>query len=250
MSQRYALIGVEGNHDQVFISKILCKLLDFSKWDEKSDLDRFWRKFIPNYPPRSGKLYVRLDMPSILHNDELSIAIYAGEGSNLITNFQDKLSDIDISQLSAFGIVADADKSLPEQVVSEYFKGFKEYFPEFPKQGGLVVGSCPKLGVYVLPNNLDSGVVDSLLCECGHIAYPEFMKRANTYIDVFTESEIKHWKPFDKEKATIASVVSILKPGKTNTVSISDNEWISREVEQQLPKIKALTKFLKDLLGI
>ena len=92
MNRQYVLIGVEGNHDQAFISKILCKLLGFSKFDGKiSELDPFWRKFIPNYP-KGGNLYVRLDMPAILYTETLSVALYAGEGSNLITNLNDKLS--------------------------------------------------------------------------------------------------------------------------------------------------------------
>ena len=69
MSRKYVLIGVEGPHDQAFVSRILCKLLGFSKFDGKmSELDNFWRKFIPNYP-KGGNLYDRLDMPQILYND-------------------------------------------------------------------------------------------------------------------------------------------------------------------------------------
>ncbi|WP_334705165.1 hypothetical protein [Nostoc sp.] len=77
MSREYVLIGVEGNHDQAFISKILCKLLGFSKFDGNgSELNGIWRKFIPVYPPKTGKLYLRLDMPTILYNDRISLAIY------------------------------------------------------------------------------------------------------------------------------------------------------------------------------
>ena len=48
---RYAIIGVEGPHDQAFVGKVL-KLLGFKDFREElkgieSDLDPFWRKFIP-----------------------------------------------------------------------------------------------------------------------------------------------------------------------------------------------------------
>jgi len=257
VSRRYILIGVEGNHDQAFLSKVLQKLFKFSKCEEESELDQLWRKFIPVYPPKTGKLYLRLDMPSILNTETLSVAIYAGEGSKLITNLVDKLSDMDyLNSLSAFAIVADADESLPSEVAKEYHKGFKDLFPNFPSEvseRGYVTDTLPKLGLYILPNNSGQGVLDTLLCECGEIAYPEYIERAKSYINQFSEDDLKlqniKWKPFDREKATVATVVSILKPGKTNTASIADNAWISTLTEQHVPCLQNLTHFLKKLFN-
>lgn len=258
MNRQYALIGVEGNHDQAFVSKVLCKLLGFSKFDGKrSELDNFWRKFIPEYPSKAGKLYVRLDMPTILYRENLSVAIYAGEGSNLINNLSLKLSDIDYSTLLAFAIVADADEATPAKVVEIYRNGFEEYFPDFPTtvdQTGKVIEGSPKLGIYILPDNSKQGVLDTLICDCGDVVFPEYMKRARDYIDQFSEEERNKkplkWKPFDKEKAIVATVVSVLKPGKTNQTSISDNGWISLETEQKIPAIQNLTNFLRNLLNL
>ncbi|CAD5919978.1 DUF3226 domain-containing protein [Planktothrix agardhii 1806] len=255
---RYALIGVEGNHDQAFLEKILRKLLGFSKLeDQKIREDLFWEKFIPKYPAKSLKLHTRLDMPTILYKDDLLVGIYGGEGSKLIQNLGDKLSNISdySSLLSAFGIVADADKNTPNQVVTTYHNGLKEYFPDFPNQLneiGSVTDSKPKLGIYILPDNTNQGVLDTLLCTCGEVAYPEYMQRAKDYINQFSETETKKlgWKPFDKEKATIATVVSVLKPGKTNTVSIADNAWISLETQNHIPKLSNLSNFLARLLDL
>jgi hypothetical protein len=257
VSRKYVLIGVEGNHDQAFISKILCKLLGFSEFKgDESNLDSFWRKFIPTYP-KGGNLYKRLDMPTILYTETLSIALYAGEGSNLITNLNDKLSDIDYSTLLAFAIIADADDDTPNKVVEKYHHGFKEYFPNFPtivNQSGNVIEGLPRLGIYILPDNSQQGVLDTLICDCGDLVYPEYMQRAREYINKFSEEEKKkkplRWKPFDQEKAIIATVVSVLKPGKTNQTSISDNSWISSETETQIPAIQNLTKFFRNLLNL
>jgi hypothetical protein len=256
VSRKYVLIGVEGNHDQAFVSKILCKLLGFSEFKEdESNLDSFWRKFIPIYPKR-GNLYKRLDMPTILYTETLSIALYAGEGSNLITNLNDKLSDIDYSTLLAFAIVADADDDTPNKIVEKYHHGFKEYFPDFPttvSQSGNVIEGSPKLGIYILPDNSQQGVLDTLICDCGDLVYPEYMQRAREYINKFSEEERKKkplkWKPFDQQKAIIATVVSVLKPGKTNQTSISDNSWISSETAE-IPAIKNFTDFLRNLLKL
>ncbi len=256
MSRKCVLIGVEGPHDQAFLSKIFRKLLGFSQCTEQSKLDPLWSsKFIPQYP-KSGKLYARLDMPSILYTDTLSVAIYAGEGSNLVNNLADKLSDIDYSNdLSAFAIVADADKSTPAQVAKRYYDDLREYFPDFPSEvgkTGTVIKSLPRLGLYILPNNLDQGVLDTLLCACGEIAYPTYMERAKAYINQFSVEDVKQigWKPYDKNKATVAAVASILKPGKTNTVSIADNTWVSPETEQQIPDLQNLTQFLREFLNV
>ena len=261
MSRKYVLIGVEGPHDQAFVSRILCKLLGFSEFKgDNSKLDHFWRNFIPNYP-KGGNLYNRLDMPQILYNDNFSIAIYVGNGSQLISNLRDKLSNIgDISTFFAFAIVADADNNTPDKVVKEYYEGFKEYFSHFPTEvteSGNVTEGSPELetkaGIYILPDNSQPGVLDTLICDCGELVYPEYMQRAKEYIDKFSEEERKEkpleWGPFDKQKAIIATVASVLQPGATNTVTIMRDDWISIETEE-IPAIKNFTEFLRNLLNL
>lgn len=256
MNRKCVLIGVEGNHDQAFLSKVLRELLGFSKCEDQKNLDALWRKFIPVYPPKTGRLHVRLDMPSILYTDTLSVAIYAGEGSNLVNNLKDKLADIDyLNSLSAFAIVADADRQKPAEVAKKYYDELRGYFTDFPfeiSETGTIIEATPRLGIYILPNNSDQGVLDTLLCACGEVAYPIYMERAKSYISQFSDEEIKQigWKPFDKEKATVATIASILKPGKTNTVSISDNDWISTQTEQQISSLQNLTNFLRKLLSM
>ena len=259
MSRKYVLIGVEGPHDQAFVSRILCKLLGFCEFKgDNSKLDHFWRNFIPNYP-RGGNLYKRLDMPQILYNDNFSIAIYVGGGSDLIKNLKAKLSDIDISTFFAFAIVADADNNTPNEVAKKYHKDFKEYFPHFPTevtQSGNVTEGSPELetkaGIYILPDNSQPGVLDTLICGCGDLVYPEYMQRAKEYIDRFSEEERKKklkWKPFDQQKAIIATVASVLQPGMTNTVTIKCDDWISIETAE-IPAIKNFTEFLRNLLKL
>src|SRR4028119_1385990 len=220
---KYAIIGVEGPHDQAFTGKVL-KFLGLKDFGEElkgleSQLDPFWRKFIPVYP-KKGNLYKRLDMPSILFNDTISVAIFACEGSsNLVTNLDDILFANSEYQtnLAAFGIVADCDKSTPDRIVEPYAKKFRSYFPNFPQCPGVVDTNSPRTGIYVLPDNVSQGVLDTLLCSCGEIAYPAYMKRANSYLDSyldefsdldeFSQKERKSlkWKNFNREKALVAT---------------------------------------------
>ncbi|MEG3869706.1 MULTISPECIES: DUF3226 domain-containing protein [unclassified Microcoleus] len=254
---KYAIIGVEGPHDQAFTGKVL-KLLNFKDLREElkgleSQLDPFWRKFIPVYP-KKGNLYKRLDMPSILFNDTISVAIYAGEGSNLVTNLDDILfTNYEYqTNLAAFGIVADCDKSTPDRIAEPYANKFRSYFPNFPDRPGVVNTNSPRTGVYVLPDNASPGVLDTLLCECGQIAYPAYMEKASSYLNEFSESDRKSlkWKNFDPEKALVATVVSVLKPGKTNTTSIADNNWVSEQTQQQVPALANFIEFLRQLLEV
>ncbi len=253
---RYAIIGVEGQHDQAFVGKVL-KLLGFKDFRVelkglKSALDPFWRKFIPVYP-KKGDLYERLDMPSILFNDTISVAIYAGGGSSLVTNLDDILSANSEYQtdLAAFGIVADCDKSTPDLIVEPYAKKFRSYFPNFPQCPGVVDTNSPRTGIYVLPDNQQPGVLDTLVCECGEIAYPAYMERARSYLDKFTEEDKKilKLKNFDLDKALVATVVSVLKPGLTNTVSIAQNDWVSEQT-QEVPALAKFIEFLRELLEL
>ena len=45
-------------------------------------------------------------------------------------------------------------------------------------------------------------------------------------------------------------MVSVLKPGKTNTVSINDNDWISDQTIEKVESLKLLQIFLMELLGL
>lgn len=254
---RYAIIGVEGPHDQAFVGKVL-KLLGFKDFREElkgleSNLDPFWRKFIPVYP-KKGNLYKRLDIPSILFTDSISVAIYVGEGSNLETNLDDILYANPEYQtnLAAFGIVADCDNLTIKKIVAKYANKFRRYFPYFPADPGVINTNSPHTGIYILPDNTSQGMLDTLLCRCGQIAYPAYMEKANLYLEQFSEEERKtlKWKEFDSHKALVATVVSVLKPGKTNTTSIADNDWVSKQTQQQVPALANFIDFLRKLLEL
>ncbi|TVP64906.1 MAG: hypothetical protein EA343_04340 [Nodularia sp. (in: Bacteria)] len=256
MSRKYALIGVEGPHDLAFVGKVL-KLLDFKDFKkdlkgEESNLDPFWKKFIPTYPKKGGKLYERLDMPAIYFTDTLSVAIYAGGGSNLSKNLLAILANHSPYQkeIVAFGIVADADKGLPNNIAEKFSTEFQKYFPEFPTIAGNVDLGYPRTGIYVLPDNAQQGVLENILCSCGESAYSLHMEKAALYLDEFDAEHKRKWKPFDHKKALIATVVSVLKPGKTNTVSIEDNEWISQNTLSNVPALENFVTFIKKLLDL
>lgn len=249
---RYAIIGVEGRHDQAFVGRVLKKLLGFRDFKGlESQLDPFWRKFIPTYPKKEN-LYKGLNMPSILFTDSLSVAIYEGEGSNLPTNLNDILSANPEykTDIAAFGIVADSDKKPPDTVARDYCQQFQNDFPGFPNQAGCWQQGPPRTGIYVLPDNQQQGVLDNLLCECGNVVYPELMNGGLAYLNGLSEEHKNHWGPFDDKKALVATVASVLQPGHTNTVTIARDDWVSEQTQQDVPALENFIKFLRELLEL
>jgi hypothetical protein len=272
VNQQHFLIAVEGNHDQSFIGRVLQKALEFCKFEgthqelkEIFEIDQFWRKFIPIYPSDDGKVYERLNPPSFFYNknQEIYIGIYVGGGSSLVSNLELQLSNNSgyLEYLSGFAVIADADRQAAHEVANNYSKGLADLFPGFGSVKnciGQVVTDPLRMGIYILPNNKDQGVLENLMTQCGSLVYIDYLEKAEAYIQQFLDEENKllnsyshlKWKPFDREKALIATVVSVLQPGCTNTVSIAQDKWISKETLEQVPDMVQLVRFLKALLGI
>jgi hypothetical protein len=72
---------------------------------------------------RSGQLYARMDMPLILTSETHSVAIYAGEGSNLVTNIVTTayLHPQYAEKIQAFGLIVNADEKQPKEVADEQY---------------------------------------------------------------------------------------------------------------------------------
>ena len=261
---KYCLLAVEGYHDQAAVGKML-ELSGFEKFDGKYDkdehedkFDRFWEGFIPTYPRTGGSFYTRLDMPSIFTSQTHSIAIYVGDGDNLLRKIYATVDNHRqyIEEIHAFGLIVDADDKEPKQVAEKKVKGskkvpgLKSIFPMISSELGIITAGPPRTGIYVLPNNKESGVLDSVLTDCASIVYPDHKKAAENFLDSLDKAHTKHFRPFDKEKALIACIVSVLKPGKSNTPSITDDKWINHQTIETVNNIRLLYEFLKDLLDV
>lgn len=247
----YSILGVEGPHDQAFIGKLLIQYGLERFGGERDLLDSFWEKFIPVYPTR-GKLYVRLDMPSIFTSQKHSIAVYQGEGSNLCKNLKGRIKEHDpyIKDIHAFGLILDAEKETPQQKATYYVNELRELYPNLASEPGKIVVGEPRTGIYVLPDNKRQGTVDSILVDCATFIYPNHKAGAIRFLDGLNTAHKSHWRPFAREKAMVATIASVLKPGATNTSSISQNDWVCSKTVNEVAEVALLGKFLKDLLGL
>jgi len=251
MGLKYVFLATEGAHDQAAVGRLL-KLLGLKEFEgEIKLLDPFWTPLIPTYP-KGGKLYVRLDMPSIYTSSTHSVAIYQGSGSDLTKNlraimaaFPQYARDID-----AFGLIVDADTKQPDQVAKKYTQSLREFLPAISDVPGMVTSTKPRTGIYVLPDNKQSGVLDSVLVSCASLVYPEHKAGAEKYLDGLSSVHKSHWRPFSKQKALVASIVSVLRPGMANTPSIAQDNWFSEQTINDIPEASMLKQFLETLLDL
>jgi hypothetical protein len=249
VKRKYCLLAVEGQHDQAAITKIL-EVSEFKKFNgDAKQLDRFWEGFIPKYP-KAGNLYKRMDMPSILTSPTHSVAIYAGEGSNLVENIATILDNYQqyAKDIQAFGLFVDADNKQPQKIAEKHAKELCKVLPTIPQEPGIISAGIPRTGIYVLPDNKRSGVLDSILTQCASIIYPDHKKAAETFIESLNHTHKLH--AFSREKALVACIVSILRPGMANTPSIAQDQWISKKTIDVVDEIIRLNKFIKDLLDL
>lgn len=251
VSIKYCILGVEGPHDQAFVGKLLSKS-GLQRYDgDRKKIDPFWEKFIPTYP-RKGKLYDRLDMPTIFFSQTHSIAIYQGEGDNLCTNLKDKMGEHDpyVKEINAFGLVIDAETKEPNKVAEKHVAAMRELFPTMLDKPGIITDEKPRTGIFVLPDNKRYGALDVVLVNCASVIYPDQREGATHFIDNLDSRYKEHWRPYGREKAIVASIVSVLKPGAANTASIAQDEWICAETIDTVADVKLLNRFLKDLLQL
>ena len=249
---KYCILGVEGSHDQAFIGKLLSEQHGFEPFDgDSGKLTPFWEKFKPAFPK---KLYTRLDMPSIFFSSTHSVLIFQGEGSNLSKNLKGRIREHDpyLRDIHAFGLVLDADEKSPKQKVEHYSKEFREFYPHLVGAAGEVIAGKPRTGIYVFPDNKRDGTLDCILVDCAEVIYPDLKVVASQFLDGVSDarkSEAK-WKKYDPEKAMVATIVSVLKPGISNTPSIAQNNWICKKTVNDVSEVTLFDKFLKDLLDL
>ena len=251
VSLKYCILGVEGPHDQAFISKLLKqqRLEEFN--GRRDSVDPFWEKFIPTYP-KNGKLYDRLDMPSIFFSPTHSVVVYQGEGSNLCKNLKGRIREHDpyVKDIHAFGLVLDADTVSPQQKATKYTNELRELYPGLVSEPGKIVAGEPRTGIYVLPDNKRPGTLDNILVDCATVMYPDHKVSAIQFLDSLNSAHKSHWGPFDHEKSMVSTIVSVLKPGAANTSSIRQDDWICDKTVNGVAEVALLGEFLKDLLDL
>ena len=250
----YVLLATEGVDDQA----LLCSLLRFMGFeaikDDIQDLDAFWQPLIPLPKKGSFHAYKNLLYPYFFTFGDFSVAVYQGRGANLLQNLQDILqaNKSYVESLLAFGVIVDADNNLPQDTSKRYANALRSFFPSISAIPGSIISGLPRTGIYVWPDSQRIGTLETLLLECAGWAYSDHANGALQFIDNLNDIYKKHWRGADREKALIASIVSVLQPGKANHASFStlEDKWISQLTLTNVSGLEKLWIFIHDLLGL
>jgi hypothetical protein len=89
--------------------------------------------------------------------------------------------------------------------------------------------------------------LEDILLECADTVYPELKTKSRHYLSGISDSWKASWRRSDANKVHVGCISNVLKPGKTNQASISDNDWIS-SATTNISKIVGIVVFLHALL--
>jgi len=258
MSKRkYGYLVVEGPHDIEFAYRLLSPF-GLERVQYEQDLDGFFNSLIPRIYPPDGDLQKRMPIPLFLQNNTHAIAIHSAVGdSRLVATVEENASILELTSVTGIGFLLDSDKSIRAE---ERYAAIKEGLAKkqfmLDNQPGAITQGPPRLGAFVLPDNITDGTLEDLLFDSANSVYPELLASAIAYVDtaskgkdLIPKDQTDFKKPAGRNKAIIGAMASILRPGKAIRVSIQDNRWL-RDEALFLARIKAVQTFLKDLFDI
>ncbi|HBE20393.1 MAG TPA: hypothetical protein DEG17_17210 [Cyanobacteria bacterium UBA11149] len=258
---RYCYIVAEGQHDIEFLVQLI-KPFGLSRITKYSTLDGFWKELIPKTFPIDDDLMKRVPIPIFLQNAQISVALHSATGiERIVETLEESLAILESSQLFGICLLLDADTNekpserfqlLIQKLSSPDFADFKLSLPSIL---GEVIKNSPRFGIFIIPNNEESGTLEDILIECAELNYANLLELSKNYVNLIDRSkldkkdlrEIK--KPAGKNKAIISIISSVLKPGKAIQVSLQDNRWIDEET-LKLSNMILIRQFLKEVLGI
>jgi hypothetical protein len=260
VSVRYAYLVVEGPQDVEVVARLL-KPHGFARIQQVDALDGYWRPLVPLTFPHKGELNRPVPVPVFFASEavELSVAVQsAGSDSQIVPRVEETLAVLIPASLDALGAILDADSKKPPQ---ERFKAVQASLAKlglaFPEQPGLVSIAAQRRGIFVLPDNQTAGTLEDLLLECADVHYAGLLREARAFVAriqpddaAFTREDMRELrKPAGIQKATVASVVSVLKPGRNLQVSLQDNRWLEGAA-LDLPRVARVQQFLRELLSL
>jgi len=256
VSAKYALLATEGADDQA----ILCSFLQYKGFtpvkykDVTETQNSFWKGIFPVlHQIKSYHHLKNFSYPSVFSLEDYEVAVYRGEGSKLSQNIlaitRNRLEYKE--DICAFGLIVDADTKQPASVAEKYANELREVFPSLSKIPGNITPGSPRTGIYVWPDNQNSGTLETLLLACASFIYPDHKEGAERFLKGLKRKHTEGLKGVKFDKAVIASIVSVLQPGKANHASFAvKDEWINKLALEKTTGITQFWIFLHNLLDL
>lgn len=267
MALRTTYIIAEGPQDAAVAGKILRKrIAHLSAIRLRNEVDSFWDNLIPTTFPSLNTddepEFGRIRVPDFFQNTDHTVAIQTAGGlTQLVTMLCDDLENLNVIP-DNIGVIIDADNDDVNATYKRIVAAIKAKRQDliFHERPGHVVAGPPKVGLFVLPNNSDSGTLEDTMLECAASAYPQLLPIAETAVASVSRSLAAdaNWlnrperdefgKPFGPNKARVSVIGAILKPTCAIANTYRQHPWITEET-LRLPKLGILTQFLTELLA-
>lgn len=274
MPAKITFLLVEGPHDAEFMARLL-KLRGFEQKKTVSTIPEIYQKLIPkDYPAKdeNGKEALLTDphpVPRFYQNGDQWLFILIGGGSKSAQTLAKALRAARIAGFSvdAIGVILDQDQEATPNKARDHFITKFEQQQDLPAQldfkitPGTVNSGSPRLGLFVLPDNQNTGALEDLLLECGEKQYKALKDKALSFRDdAFANADLtkEDWASYGepdgqkhlskKKKAWVSAMGAVLTPSFAIQNSIRDNRWLEDEA-LKLPRIQSAQKFLDDLIA-
>ena len=263
MPRRTIYIVVEGPHDTAFVGKLLREgPLKLEPVSRLADVDVFWTKLIPStYPPKNPRTneeeFKRVRVPEFFQSATHSVAVEWAEGYDQVPTVLKDSLDVLPAQPDGLGVVVDADKDTANNVFGDVTAKVLALRPGLSLGAGpgRLAAGPPRAGVFVMPDNVNTGTLEDLLLECAGTAYPALKPLAESYVNSVANPPValpagedrEFKKPAGQKKALLSAMSSILKPGKAVPNTIRDNSWIQTST-LALPRVHGMANFINSLV--
>jgi len=250
-------LACEGPHDAALLGCLL-KSAGFTLLKSRTLVTPgpFQRMFAGAIP---DALFGRDPMPNVWRKNDHWIAIHPAGGDSALPKALAYASTQTTGPLDAIGAIVDADQSIPVARISKLQSDISSIKPApgFAFTGGPGVVNktgIPRTGVYVMPDNISPGSVESVLGVCAQTSYADLHQHAGAYLaaidrSILTPDEQKQLsRGSNPVKAHLAVIGSVLRPGYAIQNTIRDDRWIDATTIG-IPLVGQLRNFLRDLLN-
>lgn len=266
MRPKNVYLIVEGAHESAVVARIIRDNgLGFSAVNLRNSVHSYWDPLIPTSFPQMNEddepEFGRVRVPDFLKSADQMVAIQAAGGkTRLPIVLRDDLELLGATQPDAIGIVIDADSKPAGDAYRDLIASLADSGLRFSAKAGDVTADCPRVGVFVLPDNQSQGTLEDTMLESASIAYPQLLPLAETVVDGVRQSlhANPNWlpaperrdfnKPAGMNKTRVSVLGAVMKPTYAISNSYRQQNWITTQTLQQ-PLLGRLSAFLTNLIG-
>lgn len=249
--QNFAIV-VEGAHDASFLGQLL-KARGFLAANRLSLVPEHWKILFPKAFPMDGETLDRvMRFPDVFTQDEVVIGITtSGSDSRIISTLRSVIDAIGPASLAGIAVFIDIDKqdtavrfaAIQKRIIAMNKAAEDEGQPGYPiavpQIAGVMKAGRPPVGVFLFPDNKNSGALEDILLECARINHPAIAKAAVSFV-----ADLDRTSPTDqvdlkllrsgmgKGKAVVGTIANLLKPGASIASSLAQTEWLAEPANQ------------------